>query len=111
MVFERTEGEVINFNITYRMRMTAVARCIIMLGREKLEEVSEFKCLGTVLCKHGSVEGEIRQRVIKGRSVMESLAEVMKGRNVSLGVKRGLRNSIRLPPLTYGPGNWTWSRA
>ncbi len=30
------------------------------------------------------------------------LAEVMKGGNVSMGVKKGLRNSILLPALTYG---------
>ncbi len=32
-------------------------------------------------------------------------------RNVSMGVKRGLRNSILLPTLTYGSKKWTWSRA
>ncbi len=34
----------------------------------------------------------------------------MKGRNVSVDMKRGLRNSI-LPAPTYGSENWTWSRA
>ncbi len=48
---------------------------------------------------------------MKGRSVVGSLAGVMKGRNVSMDVKRGLRNSILLPTLTYGSENWTWSRA
>ncbi len=47
-----------------------------MLGSEKMEEVSEFKYLETVLCKHGGVEGEIRERVMKGRSVVGSLAGV-----------------------------------
>ncbi len=43
MVFERREEEVIDFNITaYRVRLPAVARCRIMLGSEKMEEVSEF---------------------------------------------------------------------
>ncbi len=40
---------------------------------------------------------------------MGSLAEVMKGRNVSMDVKRGLRNSILLPTLIYGSENWTWN--
>ncbi len=41
MVFERREGEVIDFTVAYRVRMpTVVARCRIMLGREKMEEVS-----------------------------------------------------------------------
>ncbi len=29
---------------------------------------------------------------------------------MSLDVKRGLRNSILFPSLTYGSENWTWSR-
>ncbi len=53
MWFERREEEVIAFNTAYRVRLPAVARCRIMLGSEKMEEVSEFKYLGTVLCKHG----------------------------------------------------------
>ncbi len=30
--------------------------CNIWLGKEKMEEVNEFKYLGTILCKHGSME-------------------------------------------------------
>ncbi len=67
--------------------------------------------MGTELCKHGGMEGEIRERVMKGRSVVGLLTGVMKGRNVSMDVKRGLRNSILLPTLTYVLENWTWNRA
>ncbi len=35
---------------------------------------------------------------------------IMKGRNVSMSMKRDLRNSILLPTLTYESENWTWSR-
>ncbi len=94
----------IDFNTAYRVRLPAVAKCRIMVGSEKMEEVSEFKYLGTVLCKHGLMEGEIREQVMKGWSVVGSLAGVMKGRNVSMDVKRGLRNSILLPTLN------TWVR-
>ncbi len=48
---------------------------------------------------------------MKGRSVVVLLAGIMKGRNVSMGMKRGLRNSILLPTLTYGSENWTWNGA
>ena len=40
--------------------MPAVGRCEIVLG-EKMEEVKEFKYLGTVLCKYGEMEREIRE--------------------------------------------------
>ncbi len=99
MVFERRE-EVIDFNTAYSVRLPTVARCRTMLRSEKMEEVNEFIYLGTVSCKHRGMEGEIRERVMKGKSVVGSLAGVMKGRNVSMDVKRGLRNSILLPALT-----------
>ena len=34
----------------------------------------------------------------------------MRGRNVSMEVKRGLRNIILLPTLAYGSETWTWNR-
>ncbi len=86
MVLERREAEVIDFNTAYRVRLPAVARSRIVLGSEKMEEMSEFKYLGTVLCKHGGMEGEIRERVIKGRSVVGSFAGVMKGITVFYGL-------------------------
>ncbi len=48
---------------------------------------------------------------MKGRSVVGSLPGVMKGRFVSMDVKRGLRSSIFLLTLTYGSENWTWNGA
>ncbi len=47
-----------------------------------MEEVNEFKYLETILCKHWSMEGEIRERIIKGRQVIDALERVLKGRNV-----------------------------
>ncbi len=57
------------------------------------------------------MEGEIREQVMKGRSTVGSFAGVMKGKNVPMGMKMGLRNSILLKTLTYGSENSTWSRA
>ncbi len=57
------------------------------------------------------MEGEVRERAVKERSVIGSLGRVMRGRNVSMEVKRGLKNSVLLPTLTYGSEAWTWNRA
>ena len=53
--------------------MSAVGRCEIVLVREKNEAVKGLKNLGTVLCKYGEMEGELRERVraVKGRFVIE----------------------------------------
>ncbi len=50
------------------MGSDAILGCKIWLGKEKMEKVSEFKYLGTILCKHGSMEGEIRERTVRALS-------------------------------------------
>ena len=54
------------------------------------------------MCKHGGMEGKIRERAVKGRDVIGSLAMIMSGRSVFIVVKRELRNNILLLTLTYG---------
>ena len=75
------------------------------MGGERNEVVNELKYLGTILSKHGDMK-EVTKRALKGKSVIGSLAWFMKGRNVSMEVKKGLRNSILLPTLTYGSEMW-----
>ncbi len=111
MVFERREVEVVGFRNPYRVSVPMTERCEIVIRGKRMEVVKEFKYLGTVLSKHGGMGGEVRERVVKGRSVLGFLARVMKGRSVSVEVKRGLRNSILLPTLMCGSEMWTWNRA
>ncbi len=42
---------------------------------------------------------------------MGVLERVMKGRNVSMAVKKGKRNSVILPALSYTSETWTWNAA
>ncbi len=49
----------------------------------------------------------MRDRTEKGRQVMGALERVMKGRNVSMEVKKGMRNSVILPTLSYASETWT----
>ncbi len=53
MVFERAREQTFNFAKPYRVGLEAILRCKIWLGKEKMEEVHEYKYLGTILCKHG----------------------------------------------------------
>ncbi len=108
MVFESREVEVVHFGNPYRVSVPVDERCEIELGGGD-EGNKEFKYLGTVLSKHGEIE-EVRERAVKGRSIIGSPARVVKGRSVSMEVKRGLRNSVLLPTLMYGSETWTWNR-
>ncbi len=88
MHFERAREQTINFAKPYRVESEAILGCKIWLQKEKMEEVNEFKYLETILCKHGSMEGEIRKRTVKSRQVTGALERVMKGRNVSMAIKK-----------------------
>ncbi len=70
------------------MGSEAIHGCKIWLGKEKMEEVNEFKYLGTILCKHGNMEGEIREKTVKGRRVMGTL-ESHERKKCKHGGKRG----------------------
>ncbi len=66
MVFERAREQIFNCAKPYRVGSEAILGCKIWLGKEKMKEVNEFKYLGTILCKHGSMEGEVREKTVKG---------------------------------------------
>ncbi len=110
MVFERKEVKMVNFGNLYRVSVSVIDGYEIVLEDERIEVVKQFKYSGTMLSKHGEME-EVRKRAVKGRSVTGSLSRVMKGNNVSMEVKKGLRNSILLLTLTYGSEMLTWNRA
>ncbi len=62
MAFERKESKVVDFSNSYRVSVSVAGKCEIDSGGERMEEVKEFKCLWTVLCKYGEMDGEIRER-------------------------------------------------
>ncbi len=72
--------------------------CKTILNGEAMEEVNEFKYLGSVMCKHGGTEGETRERALQGREVVGSLGRIMKGRSVSMKVwnlSKSLKEKIK----------------
>ncbi len=81
------------------------------MNGEEMEEVNELKYLGSVMCKHGGTEGETRERALQGRKVVGSLGRIMKGRSVSMEVKRDLRDTVIVPTLTYASETWAWNES
>ncbi len=69
MVFKTAREQTFNFAKPYRVGSEAILGC-------------------KILCKHRSMEGEIRERTVKGRQVMGVIERIMKGRNISVAVKR-----------------------
>ncbi len=84
MVCERSRSEVMDFVCPYRVGIECENECKIILNGEEMEEVNEFKYLGSIMCKHGGTKGETRERALQGRKVVGSLRRIMNGRSVSM---------------------------
>ncbi len=100
-----------DFICPYRVGTECEQECKITLNGEEMEEVNEFKYLGSVMCKHDGTEGETRERAMQGRKVVGSLGHIMKGISGSMEVKRDLRNTVIVPALTYASKTWAWNES
>ncbi len=105
MVCEQSRSEVVDFVCPYRVGIEWEKECKNFLNGEEIEEVNEFKCLESIMYKHGGT-GEKRERALQGRKVVGSLGSIMNGRSVSMEVKRDLRNTVIVPTLTYASETW-----
>ena len=73
------------------------ARLNVMLNGEALEEVDQFKYLGSVIAANGGVEADVRHRVNKGCKVLGALKGVMKNRGLGMNVEK-----VVVPTVMYG---------
>ena len=78
----------------------------IVVGGEKLQEVSSFKYLGVILTKDGTSTKEILVRLGMATSAMTRLQTVWKSR-ISFSTKIRLYKSLILSILLYGCEAWT----
>ena len=78
------------------------ARLNVMLNGEALEEVDQFKYLGSVIAANGGVEADVRHRVNEGCKVLGALKGVMKNRGLGMNVKKVLYEKVVMPTVMYG---------
>ena len=79
-----------------RVRAECKKQCEIKLG-QIMEKVNESKYLGSILCKHGSMDGEVHE---KARKMVGSLRHMKNGRTVNMEIKKALHDTITVPKLT-----------
>ena len=79
----------------------------VCLNGVRLEEVSEFKYLGSHVTADGSMEKEVGYRVSEGSKVMGAVRGVMRGRSLSMDAKKCLYEKVIVPTVTYGAETWS----
>ena len=74
---------------------------------KRLEQVSSFKYLGSMISQDSNCEKDIRARLGMARSVITSLKTIWKDRSLSKQLKLKLMKSLVWPVATYGCETWT----
>ena len=89
-----------------RTRNEDGARLNVMLNGEALEEVDQFKYLGSVIAANGGMEAVVHHRVNEGCKVLGALKGVMKNRGLGKNVKKILYEKVVMPTVMYGSESW-----
>ena len=87
-------------------RNGAGVRLNVTLNGEVLEEVDQFKYLGSVIAANGGVEADVRNRVNEGCKVLGAMKGIIGNRGVNMNVKRVLHERVIVPTVTYGSELW-----
>ena len=69
---------------------------------EKVEVVTDFLFLGSIITVDGDCSHEIRRRLLLGRKVMINLDSVLKSRDITLLTKIHIVKAMVFPVVTYG---------
>ena len=78
----------------------------VMLNGEALEEVDQFKYLGSVIAANGVVEADVCHKVNEGCTVLGALKRVMKNRKLGMNVKKVLHEKVVMPTVMYSSESW-----
>jgi len=80
---------------------------VCSLNGEQLEQVSEFKYLGTIFSEDGKLVREFQERRRMGNAVASQLrSHVFNKKELSSGTKLAIHRSIFRPTILYGSESW-----
>ena len=78
----------------------------VMLHNKVIEEVNEFRYLGTIVARNGSMEAEFNERMRKANQAMGMLSAVWKSHRLSVHSKVRLYITLVRSILLYGHESW-----
>ena len=76
---------------------------------EKVDVVTDFLFLGSIITVDSDCSHEIRRRLFLGRKTMTS--SVQKSRDITLPIKVSIVKAMVFPVVTYSCESWTIKRA
>ena len=110
LISERV-GLKINKRKTKIQRTNATCETPIMLEGETLEEVKDFRYLGSIVDTHGGTEADVKKRISKARIAFHLLRNVWKSKVIGETTKIRLFNINVKSVLLYGAETWRINKA
>lgn len=84
-------------------------RCKIKVDGKELEQVKEYKYLGTWITDDGRCEEEVRRRIGKAKNDFWKFKEILRG-NIDLNLKKRLLKTYIFSVVGYASEAWTYSK-
>ena len=110
---EEESGKVdlkINATKTKLMRVGTKQGNGVMIAGEQVEEVDEFRYLGSVVSKRGGTEEDIQACTWKARQVFAMLRLIWRSTSLTTGTKLSVFGSTVKSMLLYGAETWRLSK-
>ena len=82
----------------------------VIIDGEQLEEVTEYKYLGTLVTSGNDISKEIAQRKASGWRRFEEYSHFLKDRKIPICLKRAIIDTVILPAMTYGAETWALTK-
>ncbi|RNL64605.1 hypothetical protein D7I40_24535, partial [Citrobacter sp. MH181794] len=99
-------GLKINIKKTKLVRIGSSCETPLMLHGVQVEDVEKLCYLGSLLCKDGGTEADIKSRIDKARQSYIALGNVWRSNHLSTPLKLRLFSSNVKPVLLYGCETW-----
>ena len=78
---------------------------------EKMETVTNFIFLGSIITTNGDCSHEIKRCFLLGRKAMTNLDSILKSRDITLPTKVCIVKTMVFPVVMYGCESWTIKKA
>ena len=109
------------FNMKMNRKKTKILVCsrnqadhrrtpVIYIENERIQNVQEYKYLGSLITKDGTSKGEIRNRIMQAKSAFNRKKNLFTTKNIDLNIRKRLLKTYVWSVALYGSETWTIGR-
>jgi hypothetical protein len=106
-------GLMINYDGTKHMELSnspTRENCII-INNHNIENIMEFKYLGSLINNNNSIKAEINHKILLGNRYYYGLRNLLQSRLLNKGTKCKIYKTLIRPVVQYGSESWTLTKA